>query len=241
MAVSFTENVPEEDDDEYIDMEITSISNIFCNSRTSREFEFQMQASSTSSPRNLPIGFDSVYGDENGMFREFYGTPLATTITTPTPFESCNVSPCNSCSVSRELNPVEYSFYECWSETDVSRCTGNGQSNRHRRSFSMVIERHSSTNESSTSSSSSSSNSIGFRYLQFLNRSSSVKIKIESRNPIQGAIAHCKRSQMSSRKPAGDVGFYSLSDSTHCRILTWQFAKIKRDRTLEGLKRDDYL
>ncbi|XP_039038909.1 probable membrane-associated kinase regulator 4 [Hibiscus syriacus] len=309
MAVSFTENVPEEDD-EYIDMEITSFSNIFSNSRPSREFEFQMSSlsmerESTTSPADelfykgnlLPLhlleisepGFGSVYGDENGVCRESYGTPLATTITTPTPFESCNVSPCDSCTVSRELSPVEYSFYECWAETDVSRCidgdenrkkswtkmlklssrlkasraylkalfrksgcsyessavakdgdrvtvpkpnrslfgqmnrekskklvdngAGNGQSNRHRRLFSMVIEQHSSTNESSTSSSSSSLNSNGFRYLPFLNGSSSVKVKIESPNPIQGAIAHCKQSQMSSRKPAGDVGFYSLSDS----------------------------
>ncbi|KAE8683274.1 hypothetical protein F3Y22_tig00111213pilonHSYRG00643 [Hibiscus syriacus] len=227
MAVSFTENVPEEDDDEYIDMEITSISNIFCNSRTSREFEFQMSSLTMEreSPQ-LPLLMNS---STKASFFHFISS------------KSPNRFRFGLRGRKWELNPVEYSFYECWSETDVSRCTGNGQSNRHRRSFSMVIERHSSTNESSTSSSSSSSNSIGFRYLQFLNRSSSVKIKIESRNPIQGAIAHCKRSQMSSRKPAGDVGFYSLSDSTHCRILTWQFAKIKRDRTLEGLKRDDYL
>ncbi|KAE8670708.1 hypothetical protein F3Y22_tig00112114pilonHSYRG00182 [Hibiscus syriacus] len=301
MAVRFTENVPE--DDEYIDMEITSFSNFFSNSRTSREFEFQMSSLSserepTTSPADelfykgklLPLhlleiselGFDSVCDDKNGVFQEFYGTPLATTTTTPTststPFESCNISPCDSSSVSRELNPVEYSFYEYWTETDVSRCigghenpkkswtkmlklssrlkasraylkalfsksgcsyessaaaakdgnrvtvpkpkrsrfgqmnqdkgkelsaTGNGPSNRHSRSFSMVIEQHSSTNESS-SSSSSSSNSNGFQYPPFLKRSSStVKVNIES--PIHGAIAHCKRSQMSSKT---DAQFY---------------------------------
>ncbi|GMI87060.1 MEMBRANE-ASSOCIATED KINASE REGULATOR 4 [Hibiscus trionum] len=309
MAVSFTENGPE--DDEYIDMEITSFSNFFCNSRTSREFEFQMSSLSmerepTTSPADelfykgklLPLHLpphlleisDSVYGDKNGVFQEFYGTPLATTVTTPTststPFESCNISPCDSCSVSRELNPVEYSYsysfyeYEYSTEIDASRwigesenpkkswtkklklssrlkasgaylksvfgktrCSyessattkdgnrptipnpkrsqfgqmnqdkgnkladignGNGQSNRHRRSFSMSIKRHSSNNKSSTSSSSSSSssssNSNSFPYLQSLKRSSSVSVKIES--PIQGAIAHCKQSQMSSRKPA---------------------------------------
>ncbi|KAL4289796.1 hypothetical protein GQ457_14G023010 [Hibiscus cannabinus] len=329
MAVSFSENGPE--DDEYIDMEITSFSNFFSNSRASREFEFQMSSLSmerepTTSPADelfykgklLPLhlpphlldisesGFDSGYGDKNGVFGEFYGTPLATAVTTPTststPFESCNISPCDSCSVSRELNPDEYSFYEneYSAETDVSRrwigesenlkkswtkkalklssrlkasraylksvfgkssCsyesaaatkdgnrgtipnpkskrsqfrqmnqdkgkklvdngTGNGRSNLHRRSFSMAIKRHSSTNKSSTSSSSSSSssNSNGsnsFQSLQSLKRNGSVNVKIES--PIQGAIAHCKRSQMSSRKPAGDAGFsLSASDMAVC-------------------------
>ncbi|KAK8514925.1 hypothetical protein V6N13_121871 [Hibiscus sabdariffa] len=321
MAASFTENGPE--DDEYIDMEITSFSNFFSNSRASREFEFQMSSLSmerepTTSPADelfykgklLPLhlppllleisesGFDSVYCNKNGVFEEFYGTPLATAVTTPTststPFESCNISPCDSCSVSRELNPDEYLFYgnEYSAEMDVSRRwigesenlkkswtkklklssrlkasraylksvfgkssgsyesaaatkdgnratipnpkskrsqfrqmnqdegkklvnngTGNGQSNLHRRSFSMAIKRHSSTNKSSTSSSSSSSssNSNGsnsFQSLQSLKRCGSVNAKIES--PIQGAIAHCKRSQMSSRKPTGDAGFFSL-------------------------------
>ncbi|KAK8534792.1 hypothetical protein V6N13_096953 [Hibiscus sabdariffa] len=322
MAASFTENGPE--DDEYIDMEITSFSNFFSNSRASREFEFQMSSLSmerepTTSPADelfykgklLPLhlpphlleisesGFDSVYGDKNGVFEEFYGTPLATAVTTPTststPFESCNISPCDSCSVSRELNPDEYSFYEneYSAEMDVSRrwigggsenqkkswtkklklssrlkasraylksvfgksscsyesaaatkdgnratipnpkskrsqfiqmnqdkgkklvdnCTGNGRSNLHRRSFSMAIKRHSSTNKSSTSSSSSSSssNSNSFQSLQSLKRSGSVNAKIES--PIQGAIAHCKRSQMSSRMPTGEAGFFPLSAS----------------------------
>jgi hypothetical protein len=44
---------------------------------------------------------------------EFYSTPLATgTVTTPvtsnTPFESCTVSPAESCQVSKELNPEDY-------------------------------------------------------------------------------------------------------------------------------------
>ncbi|KAL4386171.1 hypothetical protein GQ457_09G029030 [Hibiscus cannabinus] len=311
MAVSSTEYGHE--DDEYIDMEITSFSNFFTKSRSSREFEFQMSSlpmerEPTTSPADelfykgklLPLrlleisesGFDSVYGDKNGVFEEFYGTPLATTVTTPTststPFESCNISPCDSCSVSRELNPVEYSFFEYSTEMDLSRsingtenpkkswtkklklssrlktsssylkaffgksgCSdessaaakdgnrgtipkpkqsqfrqinqdkgrklaNNGNGNPHRRSFSMAINRFSSTNKSSTSSSSSSSSSNsngsnGFQYLQFLKRSSSVNVEIE--NPIQGAIAHCKRSQMSSKKTVGAVGFHSLSTS----------------------------
>ncbi|GMI80656.1 MEMBRANE-ASSOCIATED KINASE REGULATOR 4 [Hibiscus trionum] len=296
MALSFTENGL--GDDEYIDMEITSFSNFFSNSRISREFEFQMSSlprerQPTTSPADelfykgklLPLrlleisesGFDSVHGE----FEEFYGTPLATTtVTTPTststPFESCNISPCDSCSVSRELNPVEYSFLDystenpkkswtkklklssrlktsssylkaffgksgCSDESSAaakddnksmipkpkqsqfrqinqdkgrkSSNNDNGNGNPHRRSFSMAIKRYSSTNKSSTSSSSSSSssNSNGFQYLQFLKRSSSVNVELES--PIQGAIAHCKRSQISSKKTVGDVGFYSFSAS----------------------------
>ncbi|KAE8717983.1 ankyrin repeat-containing protein [Hibiscus syriacus] len=305
MAVSSSE------EDKYIDMEITSFSNFFSNSRNSREFEFQMSSLSmerepTTSPADelfykgklLPLhlpprlleipgsGFD---GNKNGVFEEFYGTPLATTtVTTPTststPFESCNISPRESCSVSRELNSVEYSLlFEYSTEMDGNRCVGEvenpkrswtkklklssrlkasrsylkdffGKSgcsdessaaakdgnkasipipkpkqsrfrqidsdkgrkladNRYRRSFSMAIKRYSSTNKSSTSSSSSSSSSNlnGFQHLQFLKRSSSMNAETES--PIQGAIAHCKRSQMNSKRSAGDVGFYSLTAS----------------------------
>ncbi|KAK8662339.1 hypothetical protein V6N13_091918 [Hibiscus sabdariffa] len=280
MAVSSTEYGHE--DDEYIDMEITSFSNFFTKSRSSREFEFQMSSlpmerEPTTSPADelfykgklLPLrlleisesGFDSVYGDKNGVFEELYGTPLATTVTTPTststPFESCNISPCDSCSnpkkswtkklrlSSRLKTSSSYlkAFFGksgCSDESsaaakDGNRATipkpkqsqfrqinqdkgrklaNNGNGNPHRRSFSMAINRFSSTNKSSTSSSSSSSssNSNGFQYLQFLKRSSSVNVEIE--NPIQGAIAHCKRSQMSSKKTVvGDVGFHSLSTS----------------------------
>ncbi|XP_059458124.1 probable membrane-associated kinase regulator 4 [Corylus avellana] len=54
------------------------------------------------------------------IFEEFYSTPLATTATTTpisstTPFESCNVSPSESCRVSRELNADDY-FSECSTE-----------------------------------------------------------------------------------------------------------------------------
>lgn len=322
--MSFIDN---EEDDEYIDMEITSFSNFFTNSRNSREFEFQMSSSissekePTSSPADelfyngklLPLHLPpqllqfsgsasgSGYGDfNNGVVEELYGTPLTTTVTTPTststPFESCNISPCDSCWVSRELNPDEYSstllFYEYSTETEASRCfdenpkkswtkklklssklkasraylkalfgksgctdessaaakdgnqttvskpkrrnngdkgklvddsNGNGNSNRHRRSFSTAATKgYSLTNKTSTSSSSSSSfsssnsnGSNGFPYLQFLKRSSSVNTEIE--NPIQGAIAHCKRSQaqkmMASTKIVGEVGYYSLSAS----------------------------
>ncbi|KAL9316962.1 hypothetical protein ACSQ67_013479 [Phaseolus vulgaris] len=104
-------------DDDYIDMEVNSYSNFFCHSQSypqPREFEFQMSSivqekETTTSPADelfykgkllplhLPLGYKC--------------TPLATTYTTPTagtPFESCNISPSDSCQVSRELNPEEY-------------------------------------------------------------------------------------------------------------------------------------
>ncbi|XVF83437.1 hypothetical protein PTKIN_Ptkin16aG0486000 [Pterospermum kingtungense] len=327
------------EDDEYIDMEVSSYSNFFCNSSIAspphpREFEFQMSSASmerkpTTSPADelfykgklLPLHLpprlqmvekllkntNSVYEDREDNFEEFYSTPMATTtVTTPTttstPFESCNISPSESCRVSRELNPEEY-FLEY--STEVSGYIGENQkkswtkklkmikqasissklkasraylkslfgksgcsdescaaakvadegsvskakerldrymkstkknpfgqihqdkekiaddnANRHRRSFSLAIKRHTTTttNKSSSSSSSSSGSSStsssnasnGFQYLQFLRRSSSVNAEIES--PIPGAIAHCKRSHqqvMRSRKTASEVGFYS--------------------------------
>lgn len=99
--------------------------------------------------------------------------------------------------------------------------------NSHRRSFSGVIQRHSTTKSSSTtstststsgSSSSSSSfsfSSSGFCDLQLLKRSNSANSEIE--NSIEGAIAHCKQSQQqqlsSSRKTASELGVCSLSAS----------------------------
>lgn len=77
--------------------------------------------------------------------------------------------------------------------------------NSHRRSFSGVIQRHSTTKSSSTSSSDSSSSSSssfsfsssGFYDLQLLKRSNSANSDME--NSIEGAIAHCKQSQQLSR------------------------------------------
>ncbi|TXG49653.1 hypothetical protein EZV62_025528 [Acer yangbiense] len=249
-------------------------------------------------------------------FEDFYSTPLmtnaVTTPTTSTPFESCNISPSESCQVSRELNPneyfLEYSTEEsglfignenpkkswkkkikqssigsklkasrdylkslfgksgCSDESctaaagkvsdeggQVSKakdCLNNyvnaakknhpfGQIQRgkcqssaaltnisesnstcHRRSFSMVIKRHStnkcssSSSSSGSSSSSSSNDSNGFQELQFLKRSNSSAYS-EIENSIQGAIAHCKKSQQlfHSRKTLSEVGFHSFSSS----------------------------
>ncbi|MCD7461451.1 hypothetical protein HAX54_046168 [Datura stramonium] len=66
----------------------------------------------------------SVHGTRKiDVFDESFSTPLFTTTTnTPTsntPFESCNISPVESCQVSRELNPEEYMFEYSADETSV--------------------------------------------------------------------------------------------------------------------------
>lgn len=93
----------------------------------------------------------------------------------------------------------------------------------HRRSFSSVIIRYSSSNKTSSASSLScsssnsstssipSSNDSGVGPV--LRRSSSVSSEMD--NPIQGAIAYCKKSQQlaSVRKSASDAGFRFMSSS----------------------------
>ncbi|KAL5230008.1 hypothetical protein ABZP36_028784 [Zizania latifolia] len=87
----------------------------------------------------------------------------------------------------------------------------------HRRSFSSVIVRYSSSNKtspappSSCSSVRSSSESDGAG--PALRRSSSASSEVE--NPIQGLIAYCKKSQQlaSVRKSASDAGFRFLSSA----------------------------
>ncbi|TKW17602.1 hypothetical protein SEVIR_5G378600v4 [Setaria viridis] len=93
----------------------------------------------------------------------------------------------------------------------------------HRRSFSSVIIRYSSSNKPSSvsSSSCSSSNSSSFSIPSstdsgvgpVLRRSSSASSEMD--NPIQGAIAYCKKSQQlaSVRKSASDAGFRFMSSS----------------------------
>ncbi|WCJ19463.1 hypothetical protein M5689_001755 [Euphorbia peplus] len=231
-------------------------------------------------------------------FEEFYSTPLMSTPTTSTPFESCNISPSESCQISREINPEEYFFEYSNQGTDYinpkkswtrklklikqtttissrlkasraylrsffgkSGCSDDstkvadlgtvskaqkkapfgqigkekvtqipnfdnqtrgedGNERLHRRSFSMALRRN-STNKSSvssstttlssgsSSSSSGSSNASGFYGLPFLKRSNSVNSEVE--NPIQGAIAHCKKSHQDLKKDTGEVGFYPVS------------------------------
>uniref|UniRef100_A0A6N2LT64 Membrane-associated kinase regulator 4 n=1 Tax=Salix viminalis TaxID=40686 RepID=A0A6N2LT64_SALVM len=130
----------DDDDDDYIDMEVSSRA-IFFSPPFPKEFEFQMSTTSmekdtTTSPADelfykgklLPLHLpprlqmvEKILENSNSScdhrrdtFEEFFSTPLMTAAPTPTststPFESCNVSPAESCCVSRELNPEEYVF-----------------------------------------------------------------------------------------------------------------------------------
>lgn len=132
-SVCYNDVEEEEKEDDYIDMEVSAYQNLFGNS-SPNEFEFQMFSSSsdrevtTSSPADelfykgnlLPLHLpprlqmvEKLLQDKNkDTFDEFFSTPLDTSAyATPienTPFGSCNISPSNSCQVSRELNPEDY-------------------------------------------------------------------------------------------------------------------------------------
>ncbi|VVB02699.1 unnamed protein product [Arabis nemorensis] len=118
-------------------MEVTSFTNLvrktLNNNKNPGEFEFQMshlcplEIDKTTSPADelfykgkllplhLPPRLQMVQKllEDYTFDDEFYSTPLATgTVTTPvtnnTPFESCTVSPVESCQVSQELKPEDY-------------------------------------------------------------------------------------------------------------------------------------
>ncbi|GMI90312.1 MEMBRANE-ASSOCIATED KINASE REGULATOR 4 [Hibiscus trionum] len=145
------------EDDEYIEMEVSSYSNFFCNTSISSptphfptEFEFQMSSSSTEiepttspadelfykgklRPLHLPPRLQMVETlllNSTSVYQDFYTTPLTNTATT-TPFESCNVSPSGSCRISQELNPEECSFVYS-TEALSGRC--NSQNHRKKSS-----------------------------------------------------------------------------------------------------------
>ncbi|XP_019150900.1 PREDICTED: probable membrane-associated kinase regulator 4 [Ipomoea nil] len=59
---------------------------------------------------NIKAEVDAQFDAFEESFRTPSCTPTNHTPTTNTPFESCNVSPAESCQVSRELNPEEYFF-----------------------------------------------------------------------------------------------------------------------------------
>ncbi|KAF3581559.1 hypothetical protein DY000_02028964 [Brassica cretica] len=119
-------------EEDYIDMEVTSFTSLvhktLTNNNNPREFEFQMshlgplQIDKTTSPADelfykgkllplhLPPRLQMVQNllEDYTFEDDFYSTPLTTPVTSNTPFESCTVSPAESCQVSKELNPEDY-------------------------------------------------------------------------------------------------------------------------------------
>ncbi|KAK9684085.1 hypothetical protein RND81_10G185200 [Saponaria officinalis] len=231
------------------------------------EFEFHMSTSSTNVERDsttspadelfykgklLPLHLpprlqmvEKLLQDAplSSRFETPLGTNTATTPTTTTPFESCNVSPVGSSQVSRELCSNKGYFVidegfvkKSWAKRIKIRIktlfgkSDNGFSNvskditknelkeeivSHRKSFSSAFKRrpsmtkvsssYSSVIMSSSSGSSSSPSSVssalgvsnGVREMK-LKRSNSANSEIET-SLIQGAIAHCKQSQLQSQ------------------------------------------
>ncbi|XP_058746768.1 probable membrane-associated kinase regulator 4 [Vicia villosa] len=118
-------------DEDYIDMELTSPSNFFSYSFDSpsnnpREFEFQMSSISNEKDSKTTPADDLFYKGkllplhnpprlqmvqnllQNSTSTTFPFTPP--TFSTYTPLDSCNISSSESCRVSSEVNPDEYSF-----------------------------------------------------------------------------------------------------------------------------------
>ncbi|KAK8643382.1 hypothetical protein V6N13_012682 [Hibiscus sabdariffa] len=257
MAVSrLLPNVAEIEDDEFIEMVVSSYSNFFCNSSISSisspphfptEFEFQMSSSSMETEPTTSPADELFYKgkllplhrlNSTLVYEDFYTTPLTNTAAT-TPFESCNVSPSESCRISRELNPEE-----CLFEYTTEALSGGCNGENHRKKPSSISSKlkayraylKSLFNISGCSSESCSAAKVAdegsvlrakdrsmmmkstkkapsgkIRHrrsfsssvnqnLQFLKRSNSGNVEVES--PVQGAIAHCKQSQLiRSREP----------------------------------------
>ncbi|KAL0349230.1 UNVERIFIED_CONTAM: putative membrane-associated kinase regulator 4 [Sesamum angustifolium] len=271
----------EEEDYINMEVDSSVASSIFRRHSSTKEFEFQSFSSSSEKdhtttspadelfymgkllPLHLPPRLEMVHNilqnpasfhSKSKPFEddEPFTTPLFMTPTANTPFESCNVSPSESCHVSRELCPDEYflDYQEKKSWTKklklikqssssshfqkpsnermatqrVSSLSGKSSATKtaiswrsiveggsHRRSFSGAFKRLSKPKTSAISPSNPRSEICN---RQGLNRSSSSSSELE--NPIQAAIAHCKRSQQQlySRQMANELGFCSVSASS---------------------------
>ncbi|KAK8672231.1 hypothetical protein V6N13_110604 [Hibiscus sabdariffa] len=210
-----------EDDDDYIDMELSSI---YSKSISSREFEFQMSSiSMEKEPTNSPAD-DLFY---KGKLLPLHLPPRLEMV------RRLLQNSINEGEVDTTISPCQ-----CVEE-EHSTEVGNGEIHPKRswvkrlklmkqssigsklKAYSRVYLRSLFGNKSTKKSpvavehnrtsfySSPSSN----QHLQILKRSNSVNAEMES--PIQGAIAHCKQSQahhwIRSRKTMSEVGFYSFS------------------------------
>ncbi|MED6168452.1 hypothetical protein PIB30_011618 [Stylosanthes scabra] len=112
-------------------------------------------------------------------------------------------------------NPYGQIRYESTSNSAIKN-SRDDQSSHHRRSFSVGIKILSGNKSALSSSAGSSSFSIPNNSRQHLKRCSSASSEIE--NAIQGAIAHCKKSQQ-VKKNASEVGFYSFSEDQERVVL----------------------
>ncbi|KAI3854057.1 hypothetical protein MKX03_030237 [Papaver bracteatum] len=134
-----------DEEEDYIDMEVSSSSTFFCYSigsppqQVSRDFEFQMPSSTSLecettliSPADelfykgnlLPLHipprlqmvenlFETSTTSHENKAKSFSENYTSSTTTSSTTFDSCNVSPIHSYTVSKELNAANEYFYEC--------------------------------------------------------------------------------------------------------------------------------
>ncbi|KAL5228408.1 hypothetical protein ABZP36_016673 [Zizania latifolia] len=226
----------------------------------SREFEFHMSApvdkwEPMASPADelfykgklLPLHLPPRIQMFEKLLESAADKGLLSVSTAPaTPYQSCNVSPANSCYVSGELNAEHY-FHECTSAgiaaEEEAACEKKSWSKKLKfiRHLNLGLKLKASkaylktifaakagnpdhktgtpsANELSNAQFKTwrknpfghiKSNSVG----PVLRRSSSASSEMD--NPIQGAIAYCKKSQQlaSVRKSASDTGFWFMSSS----------------------------
>ncbi|KAI3850871.1 hypothetical protein MKW98_012864 [Papaver atlanticum] len=134
-----------DEEEDYIDMEVSSSSTFFCYSigsppqQVSRDFEFQMPSSTSLEcetilispadelfykgnllPLHIPPRLQMVekllktsttsHENKAESFSENY---TSSTTTSSTTFDSCNISPTHSYTISKELNAANEYFYEC--------------------------------------------------------------------------------------------------------------------------------
>ncbi|GFQ06841.1 probable membrane-associated kinase regulator 4 [Phtheirospermum japonicum] len=197
----------EEEEDYYINM----------------EFEFQSSVSTISLPADHPFHMGKLQNDdESSTFNTPLFTPAATSANN-TPFESCNISPSDSCHVSRELNPTDYRSmtssgnpeeekkYSDWAKkikpasnkwtaylkSLFTKSSAKKQCSNGHFKNSAAKDHHKMPNHRR-----SFSHGLIFKSLSkpktasssSSSTSSSENFKTELENPIQAAIVHCKRS-----------------------------------------------
>lgn len=242
----------------------SSSSSIFSQS-TNKEFEFQSFSSSsdrdhtTTSPADelfymgkllplhLPPRLQMVHKILKNAapfdvekVQEFEDERFSTPLFTPsfnTPFESCNISPSESCHVSRELDPTQYlaeyypdlGYKERPKKVKQMKWTSYlkslfGKSSGCSDERSAAADQR-TPKESNLGGGHRRSFSGAFRRLskpktsssssKAVNLSRSVCKSSEIDSPIQAAIAHCKRSQNSRQSNIGDeLAFSSISASS---------------------------
>ncbi|MBA0571947.1 hypothetical protein Golob_002316 [Gossypium lobatum] len=234
----FSNNLEEEEEDEYIDVEVSSRSKNMVSNPISREFEFQMSSVSIEKePTNSPA--DELF--YKGKLLPLHLPPrlqmvqklLQNSITEP---HKKDISPSSESSGdqlehsnggsgenpkkswTKKLKLIKQSSIgsklKKASRVYLRYLFGNYKSTKKAPLEQDMNGNAHRRSFSLASKRHSSGSSNGQQHLLVLKRSSSVNAEMES--PIQGAIAHCKQSQQAwvrSRRTVSEVGVFSFSVS----------------------------